>query len=292
MVFGIGDAFQCLVIDHEQQQAEHRNLQNQNGARQREPALVHPGVDQRVHDADGDHPDAGKHTAQACPASSPALQVALGFHHQPGAAYIAIGGHHAASAEYRERFIQWAAVETDHIVPEHVALHERRQAGAELEQVVPQAFSRGIYLGAEIEGYAAQDQPGQHQGGGQVQFAQNEIVGGGESDQQQAHRQYQPGLVGIPERADGCNHGIALTGGIRPLTGGQEYAHAQVIAVEQGVHQNRQGHQSGERHHQCLGFRHTVLPLKCALAESPGLSWDSYSSTSTDCLAMRNNTCT
>ena len=64
----------------------------------------------------------------------------------------------------------------------------------------------------------------------------------GKGDQQQPDRQHQPGLVGVPERADRRDHDVLL--GI--VGGGEQDADAEVEAVEHDIDQDGEAHQAGE----------------------------------------------
>ena len=63
-----------------------------------------------------------------------------------------------------------------------------------------------------------------------------------EGHQQKPDRQHQPGLVGVPERADRGDHAVLF--GV--VGEGEQDADAKVEAVEHDVDQDRQAHQGGE----------------------------------------------
>jgi hypothetical protein len=97
-------------------------------------------------------------------------------------------------------------------------------------------------LDAELERHAAHHQPDQHRRHRQVERAEDLAVRGGERDQQQADAEHQPGLVRVPERPDRGHHAVLLVAARRR----HQHAHAEVVAVEHHVGEDRRAHQNGE----------------------------------------------
>ncbi len=155
-------------------------------------------------------------------------------------------------------------LETRDVQAEHQALREGGQQRAGVERAVPPRFVVSARFHAEVERHAAQDQPRQHQRHGQVELGQDHAVRNRKGHQQQAHAKHQPGLVGIPERADGGDHGV-LVGIVRPA---QQHAHAQVVAVQDHVDQHRDAHQGQEHQRHPAGGLGQVG--HSALRNSPG----------------------
>ncbi len=63
-------------------------------------------------------------------------------------------------------------------------------------------------LDPQVEGYPAQNQTHQHQGNRYIQGGENQPVGFGKGNQQYSDPEHDPGFVGIPEGANGGNHGV------------------------------------------------------------------------------------
>ena len=110
----------------------------------------------------------------------------------------------------------------------------------------------GTRLDPKIKRHAAQHQADQHHRHRQIQRAQNRAVRQRENGQQDANAQHQPGLIGIPERADTGNHAVFMV-----LAGAaHQHPHAKVIAVHDHISQHRQPHHTHENNGHpagCLG---------------------------------------
>ena len=106
------------------------------------------------------------------------------------------------------------------------------------EGPVPQSPAMVAGLDPQVECHAAQYQPHQHDGHGQVEVGQDDAVGQGEGDEQNSHTQHDPGFVGVPEGADGGHHQVFL-GFVGQR---QEHADTEVVTVQDDVNQQRQAH--------------------------------------------------
>jgi hypothetical protein len=168
---------------------------------------------------------------------------------QPGRADEAVAHREEHRRQRREGIGGGRLFEPHHVEAQHEALRERRHQRAGEEQPVPQRLVMVARLGAELEGDAAQDEAHQHHEDRQVERREDHPVRLREGHEQEAHGEHQPGLVGVPERADRADHAILF----RPLRQREEDADAKVEAVEDHVDQDRQPHERGEGPGQPVG---------------------------------------
>ena len=116
-------------------------------------------------------------------------------------------------------------------------------------------------LDPELERDPAQHQADQHRGDRKVQRAQHHTMRGGEGGEEQADAEHQPGFVRVPERADRADHQILLGA----LGAGHQHAHAEVVAVEHHVGEDRDPHQRGEDERQQLGVHFLAMCVRVTM---------------------------
>jgi len=179
------------------------------------------------------------------PAHRTLLQRALAPEDQPASPDESVGRSQPHCDEPRECDIDQRALEAEDVEPQHVTLRERGQQRPAEEGAIPPDFLRRIDLGAEIESDTAQDQPEQHHRHRQVERPENNALREGKGDKQQPDGQHQPGLVGIPERADRGDHPVLVLA-CQP---GQD-ADTEIVSVKDNIEQDRGTHQPDKGHGQ------------------------------------------
>ena len=230
----------------ERQHRHQRQRRQRDDPGQLEPARPHRAAQARRGDRHQHQPRDDRRPHAPGPDDGAPLEFALGLDQQPAGPEQRITGRQRQRDAGREDPRARAVVEAGDVAAQHPALRQRGQRRAPGEGGIPPALVRRVALGAEVEGRAAQDQSQQHQHDRHVQRGQHHALRLREGDQQQAHGQDQPGLVGIPERSDRRDHAVAV--GLRRHRGQQ--ADAQVVAVQHHVEQQRHAHQGHEDHRQ------------------------------------------
>ncbi|MNN11414.1 hypothetical protein D3C81_1243720 [compost metagenome] len=99
---------------------------------------------------------------------------------------------------------------------------------------------------AKLQRHRPKQQRQEHHNERQVQRRQQDRIGPGEQCEKSAAPEYEPGLVGIPDRQDAHRHGPPVFGIARKS---QQHADAQIGSVEQHVVQHRE--RQGTRRKQC-----------------------------------------
>ena len=142
------------------------------------------------------------------------------------------------------------------VVTENDALRERgRERAPEKRRRPDRALVRS--LETELEGHAATDQPQQHEQYREIQGGHQDRERARERRQQSRSPHDEPGFVAVPDRRHRSHHQGAV-----PLRGSQriENAHAEIEAVEQDVHENRERHDRDPNRHQINGHDEPRFP--------------------------------
>ena len=101
-------------------------------------------------------------------------------------------------------------------------------------------------LHAQLERHAAQHESHQHRRDRQIERAEDLAVRAWKRHQQQPDAEHEPGLVRVPVRRDGPDHDLLLLS----LRRRHQHSHAEVVAVEEHVREDREGHQRREDEHE------------------------------------------
>ncbi|MNQ91491.1 hypothetical protein D3C85_1068750 [compost metagenome] len=170
------------------------------------------------------------------------LQLAFGFHDQPGTSQQRIGhdqGDAAEQAEGRQPIQRTAGISP---INHRQAINESTQRhalekgcgqGAADKGLVPDMPLVFARLEAEFEGYAAKNQTDQHEDQWQIQRRQYHRVRQRKGAEQRRTTEHQPGFVAVPDRRDSVHHNVAVA---FTLDEGEENADPQVEAVHDHVH--------------------------------------------------------
>ena len=226
------------------------------GAREIEPLLAHRVAEERSGHAHQRHAERDPGESPARPGDRLALKRPFAAQDEPGGPEQHVAAAQPAAHEQREQLVAEAGIESRNVAPEHVALRERGDEGAEPEQPVPQLAVPAFGLDAELERHAAQHEADQHRDHRKVEGAEDHPVRHRERDQQQSHAEHEPGLVRVPEGRDRRDHHALFVGVAR----GHEHADAEVVAVQHDVGEDRRAHQHGEHERQVE--RHAGVPAR------------------------------
>ncbi len=219
------------------------------------------------------------------------MQLALGFHDQPGAAQHGVCHHHANAAEQREGLqpVQRPArkgapghLDAVDVCAQRNALEERRHQRAADKRLVPDVALAVIGLEAELERHAAKDQPQQHEDQRQVERAEHHRVGQRKRGQQASAAQHQPGLVAVPHGGHRVHHHVAV---MTVRHEGIQHADAQVETVHHHVHHHAKEDDDGPDQREVDAHDDQLLLSARRLAEATAFGTSPGSSTADNGLA-------